>query len=101
MLAIKSYDSFDVMVFHEKKVVYVKDQINHLALANKISTDYLVVGNNSVKDLAILEKNFKTRFLIINGANSTWLVTRLYHQAREMNINCVSLPHQGAQIIHL
>jgi 6-phosphogluconate dehydrogenase (decarboxylating) len=92
---------FDIMVFKGKTIVYLKGQLNELNLENRIWADFLIVGNNSIRDLNILMKNFDVGQIIIDGANSRWLASRLYQQSRELNINCISLLDQGGHLIKL
>jgi hypothetical protein len=95
------HQHFDVIVFKGKRIIYLKDRADDLVLVNKVKADILVIGKNSTRDLSMLLKNFHAEQIIIDGANSRWLATRLFQQSQELNLNCISLPDQGGRLFEL
>jgi competence protein ComEC len=97
----ETHEHFDMIVFRGKKIVYLKGPVNNLVLEDKIRADFLVIGNNSTRNLNDLQKNFDAEHIIIDAANSRWLASRLYQQAQQSDVKCISLPDQGGKLFKL
>lgn len=62
----------------------------------KITTDFLIVENNSITSLEDLSDRMSFNTLIIGSTNQSWLAQKLGEEAEDLAINYHSLPLQGA-----
>lgn len=65
-----------------------------------LSVDYLIIGNNSVRDLTAFS-SLKFKKLILDSSNSLYFANKLLHEAKPLAWDVYSVQHQGAFIAKL
>ncbi len=59
-------------------------------------SDYILVSNNSIRNLYPTLKNFRTKYIILDDSNKRYVVESLKHQADSLSIPLLALYEHGA-----
>lgn len=87
----------EVKIFHSKKFVRLSERDwQHYQFQRKLQTDYLIISNNSVKNIEDLMRLFSFDQLIIDSSNSIALAENLTNQTQELGIQIHSTRLNGA-----
>lgn len=63
--------------------------------------DYLIIGNNAVKDIIMLRKQLSFKKLIIDSSNSFYFANAILKQSAPLALDIHSVVHQGAFVVTL
>lgn len=92
---VHSGEGITVIVWRGKVIVHLH-QANVL-LPGDIKIDYLVVGNNAIRDLSVIPSPEQYECIILDSSNSFYIAERLVMQARRLGLsNLHSVLHEGA-----
>lgn len=84
------------IAFQGKQILYLnKNDIRQLDSQTSIEVDWLILGNNALRDLNQLDDLIKFDQLIIDPTNSWFTDERLTRQADSLNINHHSIRQDG------
>ena len=64
-------------------------------LPEKLAVDYLIVSNNSVKDLAELLVKMELKKVILDSSNVFYRADKLLLEAQQHRVSIFSVPHSG------
>lgn len=102
MLLAQSHLSgyYSIYNIEGKKIVLLQKLPEH-RFAKPLQVDYLVIGNNAVKNLTHLEHYFLAREIILDSSNDDWMVKKLVNEATEKKVSLHPVNTSGAGIIEL
>lgn len=89
----------NLIQFDHKRVVIFDKHLQNKLLPQKAKIDYLYVTGNPKTDLAIINKSFEYKCLIIDASNTDRLVKNLQNQAQNLHINYKVLKRNNSVII--
>lgn len=86
------------LVFWQGKVI-LQITKNNFSEGTSLNIDYLLISNNSVRDLIAIKKYITFKKLVIDSNNSFYFASSLLKQAVEQKIDVHSLLHSGALVV--
>jgi len=98
-LFMESSNGFRYFNFQNKKVLWV-DQKN-CNLPDKVSADYLIIGNNAVSSLDKIQNRVEFQQLLLDSSNSRAYANRIEKEAKARNISVYSVLTNGAYSVTL
>ena len=63
---------------------------------DNLKVDFLVVGHNSVHDIAVVADKIQAKQFILDSSNSIYYADRVLRQASDLGMNIFSVHHEGA-----
>lgn len=89
------------MQFGNFKVFRWKNEFNYLVLSNKIDVDVVLIPNINVLNLQNLKNQVNFKTLIIESNIPDYKLKKWLAEARELDINCLTLKKINAHIVQL
>ncbi|MDQ3395739.1 MAG: ComEC family competence protein, partial [Bacteroidota bacterium] len=100
ILVVQKTDEADFLVWNGKKVVILNKSLNNIKdNLPTIETDYLVLKNNTEKNLKSVIRNFKVMTLVIDGSNNAGVAKKLESEAKQLGMAYHSTRKSGALIV--
>jgi competence protein ComEC len=97
VVKVQSKDSIAVIAWKEKTFLWIGKNMKHKDLqVKKVSFDYLILANKSVKDLNQIIGKVQFKNLIIDGSYTRWYADKLSTQAEELGLKYYDLSRSGA-----
>ncbi|MFW5762411.1 MAG: hypothetical protein ACOCXH_15665, partial [Cyclobacteriaceae bacterium] len=93
-------DHYSIYQVEDKKIISLQ-KLPQYEFKKPIAADYLIIGHNAVRSLAVLEKYFTPGEIILDSSNFKWLTDRLTTEASNKNILIHSVTSSGAKVIDL
>ena len=95
--AVRKFNGFELYVKNGISVLRI-DNKDH-RLPERVSVDYLIVGNNSVRSVDEVSKKIAFKKLILDTTNSLWYVNRIEKEARSKNDSVYAVGKSDAFIL--
>ena len=94
---VQSSDSIAVFSWKDKTFLWIGKNLKHKDFeAKKLSVDYLILANKSVKDLEQIVGKVQFKNLIIDGSYTKWYADKLSLQAEQLGLKYFNLNEYGA-----
>jgi competence protein ComEC len=87
--------------FNEKRIVLIDKMINFGPVQQKIDVDLIIISKNPKLYIPQLAKVFNCRQYIFDSSNSLWKIAKWQKDCDALNLQCYSIPEQGAFISDL
>ena len=97
----QTFDAFTHGIIGSKSITIIDSTTFHLQFKEMITTDILMIENESVKSIAWLIKHFSFKELVIGNKNSHFYSKRIRKQAETLGIKIHSLKEDGALILEI
>ena len=88
-----------LMVWRGKSFLQIYD--SEFSVPHGLSVDFVIISNNSVRDLKRLESRIHIGHLILDSSNSKYFAARFLNQAKALSTKIYSVLHQGAFELHI
>lgn len=85
-----------MIVWQGTKILHITDP--DFKLPGPMAVDWLVVGNNSVRDIAALRSKVSFGMVLLDSSNSFFFASRFLEEAKLYKLEIHSVLHQGAFI---
>ena len=85
-----------LIVWQGTKILHITDP--DFKLPGPMAVDWLVVGNNSVRDIAALRSKVSFGMVLLDSSNSFFFASRFLEEAKLYKLEIHSVLHQGAFI---
>ena len=90
IIPIKYFEDFDVMIYNEKVVVFLKKFPSKLTFnaLNMLKINYLVIQNEAIKNISKIHEKIPFEMLIFDTSNRSFVAQKLKKQAVDLGIKC-------------
>jgi len=95
----KSFQGFSIFLW-KKNTVLLIDKPN-ADLPDRVTVDYLIIGNNSIRSFESIQHKANFKRVIFDSSNSRYYVAKMAREAGLKNISVHSVMDQGAFVINL
>lgn len=101
MLAFRHFDGFSLGVWRGKRFLFLTASLPKRRIKLPARIDFLVIQNNSVRNLASSIADLRVDKIILDGSNKPYLAEKLVQQATALKIPCHNTISQGAFTLDL
>lgn len=91
---VRHLEGCTLMVWNGVTIVRLYQE--NFRLPDNLAVDYLIISNNSVKNLSALIGNIEAKRFILDSSNSFFRADKLLLEAQQHRMNFFSVPHYGA-----
>lgn len=87
--------------FHDLKFVLINQNFSERKSERKLKVDYLLISGSPKISIEELKEIFDFKQIIFDSSNSNSAIKKWLEEAKNLNVNCYSVIHNGAFIIDL
>lgn len=87
--------------FGNKKIVTVFYPVNTDSIVHKTDVDVIIISKNPKLNIASLAKIFNCKLFVFDASNPVWKIEKWIQECRAFNLNCYSVPAQGAFVYNI
>lgn len=92
---VRKWKNLELMNHQGKSFAFVRAQFEEETKGDTLKVNYLVLSNNSVRNLTELSSRFGFDTLIIDSSNREKLAEKIRKEAEKSDLPCYSVPHEG------
>ncbi len=96
---VKKIGESTLIYWEGKTILILRDEVGLTKATNPLKIDYLIIGDNSIRDLNTLAKKLIILNIIIDQTNSRTLQEKILQQSKDLNIETHSIEEDGAYSI--
>jgi competence protein ComEC len=87
-------DGCILLVWKQKTILILTETTG--TLPKHLKVDYLIISQNSIKDLTTIRNHIQADQVIFDSSNSFYYVDKMLKQANQLHLNVYSVLHNGA-----
>ncbi|MEO6491160.1 MAG: ComEC/Rec2 family competence protein [Ferruginibacter sp.] len=87
--------------FFDKKIMLIDSAVTYQPVLQKIPIDILIISRNAAIKISGLTKTLKPAIIVFDSSNSLWKIANWKKECIALDLQCFSVPQQGAFVISI